>query len=81
MVTEKKCCATCGTDQIVKKGSNQVGSRKYKCKSCSFGGVLESSGKFEAFKEMVVCDAQERTWGIRMYQYPQLDNPLSNRHN
>jgi len=59
MVTEKKCCATCGSDQIVKNGLNQVHSRKYKCKSCIFGGVLESRRKFEAFKEMVVCADQE----------------------
>jgi transposase-like protein len=80
MVTEKKCCATCGSDQIVKNGLNQVHSRKYKCKSCSFEGVFESRRKLEAFKEMVVRDAKERTWGIRMYQYPQLDNPLFNRN-
>jgi hypothetical protein len=61
MVTEKKCCTICGSDQIVKNGSNQVGSRKYKFKSCGIEGILESRRKFEAFKEMVVRDAQERT--------------------
>jgi len=59
MVTEKKCCAKCGSDQIVKNASNRVGNRKYKCKSCGFGGVFESRRKSEEFKEMVVRAAQE----------------------
>jgi transposase-like protein len=61
MVTEKKCCVKCGSDQIVKNGSNRVSNRKYKCKSCGFGVVFESRRKSEEFKEMVVCAAQERT--------------------
>jgi transposase-like protein len=61
MITEKKCCVKCGSDQIVKNGSNRVSNRKYKCKSCGFGGVFESKRKSEEFKEMVVRAAQERT--------------------
>ena len=72
MVTEKKCCAKCGLDQIVKNGSNRVGNCKYKCKSYGLGDVFESRRKSEEFKEMVVRAAQEwtssrglaRTFGI-----------------
>jgi transposase-like protein len=61
MVIEHKCCAKCGSDQIVKNGTNGVGNPKYKCKSCGFGGVFKSRLPSEAFKETVIRAAQERT--------------------
>ncbi|MBN8589833.1 MAG: IS1 family transposase [Rhodothermia bacterium] len=61
MVIEKKCCHKCGSEHIVKNGSNSSGNPKYKCKACGFGGVFQSVRKSEAFKEMVVQAAQERT--------------------
>ena len=61
MVIEKKCCRKCGSDQIVKNGSNGVGNPKYKCKACGFGGVFQTMLPSEEFKETVVRAAQERS--------------------
>jgi transposase-like protein len=61
MVTEHKICHKCQSSDIVKNGSNGVGNPKYKCKSCGFGGVFQSKRKDEAFREMVVRSAQERS--------------------
>ena len=61
MVTEKKVCHKCHSTHIVKNGSNAVGNSKYKCKDCGFGGVFQSKRKDEAFREMVVRIAQERS--------------------
>lgn len=60
MVIEKKCCHKCGSEQIVKNGSNGSGNPKYKCKSCGFGGVFQTVRKSEEFRETVVRLAQER---------------------
>ena len=40
MVFDVKCCHKCGSEHIVKNGSNSSGNPKYKCKACGFGGVL-----------------------------------------
>ena len=61
MVTEQKCCHKCGSNQIVKNGTNGVGNPKYKCKSCGFGGVFQSRLPSEEFKETVIRAAQERS--------------------
>lgn len=61
MVIERKCCHQCGSDQIVKNGSNGAGNPKYKCKTCGFGGVFQTVRKSEDFKEMVIKAAQERS--------------------
>lgn len=61
MVTEHKVCHKCHSVHIVKNGSNGVGNPKYKCKNCGFGGVFQSKRKDEAFQEMVVRAAQERS--------------------
>jgi len=61
MLTGSKCCQKCGSSQIVKNGSNSSGNPKYKCKSCSFSGVFQTVRKSEAFKEMVIQAAQERS--------------------
>ncbi len=61
MVTEHKCCHKCGSEHIVKNGSNGSGNPKYKCKACGFGGVFQTVRKSEAFKELVVKAAQERS--------------------
>ena len=61
MVLEKKCCRKCGSDQIVKNGSNGVGNPKYKCKACGFGGVFQTMLPSEEFKETVIRAAQERS--------------------
>ncbi len=39
----------------------RLGNPKYKCKSCGFGGVFQTVRKDEAFKEMVVRAAQDRS--------------------
>ena len=61
MVTKAICCKKCGSDSIVKNGSNGSGNPKYKCKSCGFGGVFESKRKSEATKELLIKAAQERS--------------------
>jgi insertion element IS1 protein InsB len=61
MVLEKKCCHKCGSEHIVKNGSNSSGNPKYKCKMCGFGGVFQTVRKSEEFKEMVIKAAQERS--------------------
>jgi transposase-like protein len=60
MVIEKKCCHKCGSEQIVKNGTNSAKNPKYKCKSCGFSGVFQSVRKSAEFKEMVVRLGQER---------------------
>ncbi len=60
MVIEEKHCHKCGSEHIVKNGSNRVGNPKYKCKACGFGGVFESKRASEEFKETVIRAAQER---------------------
>jgi transposase-like protein len=61
MVTELKCCQKCGSEHIVKNGSNGSGNPKYKCKACGFGGVFQTVRKSEEFKEMVVRASLERS--------------------
>lgn len=61
MVIEHKYCHKCGSEEIVKNGSNSVGNPKYKCKNCGFGGVFQTVRKSEEFKEMVIKAAQERS--------------------
>ncbi|MBX2892459.1 MAG: IS1 family transposase [Saprospiraceae bacterium] len=61
MVLDVKCCHKCGSEHIVKNGSNASGNPKYKCKACGFGGVFQTLRKSEEFKEMVVRAAQERS--------------------
>jgi transposase-like protein len=61
MVTEVKCCQKCGSEHIVKNGSNGSGNPKYKCKACGFGGVFQTVRKSEEFKEMVVRASLERS--------------------
>lgn len=61
MVTEVKCCQKCGSEHIVKNGSNASGNPKYKCKACGFGGVFQTKRASEDYKEVVVRAAQERT--------------------
>lgn len=61
MVTEVKCCHKCGSEHIVKNGSNACGNPKYKCKACGFGGVFQTVRASEDYKETVVRAAQERS--------------------
>ena len=61
MVAETRCCKKCGSEQIIRNGSNGVGNAKYKCKACGFGGVFESRRHPADYKEMVVRAAQERS--------------------
>lgn len=61
MVIEKKCCHKCGSDQIVKNGSNGAGNPKYKCKSCGFGGVFKSRRASEEKKQLLLKAAEERS--------------------
>lgn len=60
MVYECKSCQKCGSEHIVKNGTNGVGNPKYKCKACGFGGVFQTLRKSEEFKETVVKTGQER---------------------
>jgi insertion element IS1 protein InsB len=60
MVFDVKCCHKCGSEHLVKNGSNGSGNPKYKCKACGFGGVFQTVRKSAEFKEMVVKTAQER---------------------
>lgn len=61
MINEVKVCRKCGSEHIVKNGSNSAGNPKYKCKSCGFGGVFQSVRKSEEFKDMVVRASLERS--------------------
>jgi insertion element IS1 protein InsB len=61
MVTEVKCCHKCGSEHIVKNGTNGSGNPKYKCKACGFGGVFQTVRKSEEFKELVVRASLERS--------------------
>lgn len=61
MVTENKCCKKCGSEQIIKNGSNGVGNPKYKCKACGFGGVFESRLPSEETKGQLLKAAEERS--------------------
>ena len=60
-VMEKTSCQKCGSDRIVKNGSNGVGNPKYKCKSCGFGGVFESRRPSQETKELLLKAAEERS--------------------
>jgi transposase-like protein len=60
MVTKSVCCKECGSEHIIKNGSNAIGNAKYKCKSCGFGGVFESKRASEETKELAVRAIQER---------------------
>jgi len=58
---KKTCCRKCGSDRIVKNGSNGVGNPKYKCKACGFGGVFESRQPSEETKALLLKAAEERS--------------------
>jgi len=58
---KKKCCEKCGSEKIVKNGSNGVGNPKYKCKACGFGGVFESRRPSQETKELLLKAAEERS--------------------
>ena len=61
MIIEVKRCTKCQSENLVKNGKNGVGNPRFKCKDCGFSGVLQTLRKSEAFKEMVILAAQDRT--------------------
>ena len=54
-------CAKCGSTSLVRNGKNRVGNPRYKCKACSYCGVLESRLISESLKERAIAMAQERS--------------------
>jgi transposase-like protein len=61
MVEGLKACRKCGSEHLVKNGSNAVGNAKYKCKGCGFSGVIESKRYDDELKEQVVKASLERS--------------------
>jgi transposase-like protein len=63
MLSETKTysCAKCGSTHLVRNGKNRVGNPRYKCKDCSYCGVLESRRAPESLKERAIAMAQERS--------------------
>ena len=61
MIAEVKACKKCGSEQLVRNGSNGVGNPRYKCKACGFSGVITTRRYDEATKEQVLRAAQERS--------------------
>ncbi len=54
-------CAKCASTHLVRNGKNRVGNPRYKCKDCSYCGVLESRLASESLKESAIAMAQERS--------------------
>jgi transposase-like protein len=59
--TKTYTCANCQSANLVRNGKNHVGNARYKCKDCTYCGVLESRRAPEAVKEQAVAMAQERS--------------------
>jgi len=60
VANEARVCRKCGSEHIVKNGSNGSGDPKYPCKNCGFGGVLQTVRKSQEFEDMVVCASPQR---------------------
>ncbi len=54
-------CVKCTSTNLVRNGKNWVGNARYKCKECSYCGVLESRLASESLKQQAVAMAQERS--------------------
>ena len=61
MVTESLRCRKCGSEDLVRNGSNSAGNKKTKCKTCGFGGVITSVRKSEEEKEQAMKCVNERS--------------------
>ena len=62
MIIEKLTCRKCGSQNIIRNGSNSAGNPKSKCKDCGFGGVIHiKRGVDDATKEKIVRAYQERS--------------------
>jgi transposase-like protein len=54
-------CAKCASANLVRNGKNGVGNPRYKCKDCSYCGVLESRLVSKSLKERAIAMAQQRS--------------------
>ncbi|MEQ8674185.1 MAG: IS1 family transposase, partial [Aggregatilineales bacterium] len=54
-------CRSCGSDNIIKNGTNKCGNPQYHCKACGVYRVLKpKEGQSQARREQVLKAAQER---------------------
>ena len=61
MIVTKMKCRKCGSENLVKNGSNGVGNPKSKCKDCGFSGVIQTKTVDESTKEKIAKAYQERS--------------------
>jgi transposase-like protein len=61
MITQRLKCRKCGSENLIKNGSNGVGNPKSKCKDCGFSGVIQTKRADEETKEKVAKAYQERS--------------------
>lgn len=61
MISTNLTCGKCGSDHLVRNGTNGSGNPKYKCKACGYGGAIQSKRVSEETKDLVIKAYQERS--------------------
>jgi len=62
MITINLTCRKCGSENLVRNGSNSSSNPKSKCKDCGFGGVITfQKGVDHTTQEQIAKAYQERS--------------------
>lgn len=60
MIAQNLTCRKCGSEKLIKNGTNGAGNPKSKCKNCGFSGAINPKRVDESTKELIVKAYQER---------------------
>ncbi len=61
MITHTLCCPACGSDSVIRHGTDAKGVQRYRCRACTFRADPKPQGYTQEEKAQILAAYHERT--------------------